>query len=31
MKEQGFDVGEIHHYYKGICPACKQQTENQGN
>ena len=31
MNDEGFEVNEIHQYFKGICPACKQQNENQGN
>jgi Fe2+ or Zn2+ uptake regulation protein len=31
MNDEGFVVSEIHQYFKGICPSCKQQNENQGN
>ena len=31
MKGNGFQLEELHYYYKGICPACKQQMEKQGN
>ena len=31
MKENGFQVDEIHQYYKGICPSCRQLNEEQGN
>ena len=31
MKDNGFQPEELHYYYKGICPACKQQMEKQGN
>ena len=31
MSDDGFEVTEIHQYYKGICPACRQQIEHQGN
>ena len=31
MKGNGFQPEELHYYYKGICPACKQQMEKQGN
>ena len=31
MEDNGFQLEELHYYYKGICPACKQQMEKQGN
>ena len=31
MREIETKGNEIHQYFKGICPACKQQNENQGN
>ena len=31
MKGNGFQLEELHYYYKGICPACKEQMERQGN
>ena len=26
MKENGFEVEEIHQYYKGICPKCRKKN-----
>mgnify|MGYP003417750133 FL=1 len=31
MQENGFQVDEIHYYYKGVCPACKQMDKEQAN
>ena len=31
MQQEGFDVGEVHLYYKGICPSCKQLNNEQAN
>lgn len=31
MKDNGFQLEELHYYYKGICPACKEQMKKQGN
>ena len=31
MSDDGFEVSEIHQYYKGICPTCRQEFEHQGN
>ena len=31
MKENGFHLDEIHYYYKGVCPSCKQQENEQAN
>ena len=31
MSEEGFQVEEVHQYYRGVCPACQQQMEEQAN
>lgn len=31
MKENGFQVDELHYYYRGMCPSCKQQNDEQAN
>ena len=31
MRNDGFQVDEVHQYYKGICPACKQLNDEQAN
>ncbi len=28
LVKQGFDIDEIHHYYKGICPECQTKDNN---
>ena len=31
MKDIGFQLEDVHYYYRGICPQCKQQNEEQAN
>ena len=31
MKDKGFQLEDVHYYYRGICPQCKQQNEEQAN
>ena len=31
MCNDGFQVEEVHQYYRGVCPACQQQMEEQAN
>ncbi|MBP3679443.1 MAG: transcriptional repressor [Bacteroidaceae bacterium] len=31
LGDKGFQVNEIHEYYKGICPACAQAPEEKMN
>ncbi len=31
LGDKGFQVNEIHEYYKGICPACAQTPEEKMN
>lgn len=31
MTEEGFQVSEIHQYYKGVCPTCKQLNDKKAN
>lgn len=31
MKDDGFQVEGLHYYYKGVCPACQQQMQKEGN
>ena len=31
MRDNGFQTEELHYYYRGLCPQCKQQNEEQGN
>ena len=31
MKNEGFQMEEMHYYYRGICPHCKQQNDEQSN
>lgn len=28
IQDEGFQMEEIHYYYKGLCPKCKEQNEN---
>lgn len=29
LAEKGFEVEEIHHYYKGTCPECVKRTDKK--
>jgi Fe2+ or Zn2+ uptake regulation protein len=31
MKNDGYQVEELHYYYKGVCPKCMQQDDNLAN
>ena len=31
MKDKGFQLEDVHYYYRGICPQCKHQNEEQAN
>ena len=31
MNENGFQMEEAHYYYRGLCPKCKQPSEEQAN
>ena len=31
MSENGFQMEQVHYYYRGVCPQCMQQTEEQAN
>ena len=31
MKDKGFQLEDVHYYYRGICPQSKQQNEEQAN
>lgn len=31
MQDDGFQMEEIHYYYKGLCPQCKEQKEELSN
>ena len=31
MKNEGFQVEDLHYYYRGECPHCKQQNVEQAN
>ena len=31
INEQGFQMEQVHYYYRGLCPACKQLNEEQAN
>ena len=31
MKNEGFQMEDIHYYYKGICPKCKGENNSQSN
>ena len=31
MNENGFQMEQVHYYYRGVCPQCLQQTEEQTN